>query len=300
MAQVLRALKRLSAPFVFADQDSAALLRAEAVSAWEPGGRIRVGDTAIDLSAVDAVYLRPHASGFGEFDRLLYAWADVTPAMVVNRPAAMSANNSKPYQARLIERYGFATPETLVTTDPQAAAAFRARHGELVYKSISGVRSIVARLRPEREADLADVCFCPTQFQEYVPGVDHRVHVVGADVFACRIESDADDYRYARSSSPPRIVPLELPGDLAMRLVEMVDDMDLLVAGVDLRQRSDGRWVCFEVNPSPGFSYYEEATGQPIAETIGRLLAGAPRSCVAIQQAAEPQCLIAGPNARAS
>jgi hypothetical protein len=57
--------------------------------------------------------------------------------------------------------------------------------------------------------------------------------------------------------------------------------MDLPLAGIDLRRsRVDGEWYCFEVNPSPGFSYYEEATGLPIGAAIARLLmaGGQPRS----------------------
>jgi hypothetical protein len=42
--------------------------------------------------------------------------------------------------------------------------------------------------------------------------------------------------------------------------------MRLVVAGIDLRRTPDGRWVCVEVNPSPAFVYYEEATG-PILST---------------------------------
>ena len=38
---------------------------------------------------------------------------------------------------------------------------------------------------------------CPTQFQEYVEGIDLRVHTVGSEIFATEVQSDADDYRYA-------------------------------------------------------------------------------------------------------
>lgn len=40
------------------------------------------------------------------------------------------------------------------------------------------------------------------------------------------------------------------------------------IAGIDLRRTHDGTWYCFEVNSSPGFSDFEEATGQPIAEAV--------------------------------
>ena len=49
--------------------------------------------------------------------------------------------------------------------------------------------------------------------------------------------------------------------------------LHLLVAGVDLRQTLDDRWYCFEVNPSPAFTYFQEATHQAMDEAIARLLA---------------------------
>ena len=52
----------------------------------------------------------------------------------------------------------------------------------------------------------------------------------------------------------------------------MASGMSLVVAGIDLRRAPDARWFCFEVNPSPAFVYYEEATGQPIGNAIARLL----------------------------
>ena len=49
--------------------------------------------------------------------------------------------------------------------------------------------------------------------------------------------------------------------------------LQLPVAGIDLRRTPEGEWYCFEVNPSPAFSYYEDATGQPISAAVARLLA---------------------------
>jgi glutathione synthase/RimK-type ligase-like ATP-grasp enzyme len=49
--------------------------------------------------------------------------------------------------------------------------------------------------------------------------------------------------------------------------------MRLPVAGIDLRRTPEGEWYCFEVNPSPAFTYYESRTGQPIGRAIAKLLA---------------------------
>ena len=55
----------------------------------------------------------------------------------------------KPYQALVISGTGLRVPPTLVTSDPAAARAFHAEHGEVIYKSASGIRSIVRRLGPD-------------------------------------------------------------------------------------------------------------------------------------------------------
>ena len=204
---------------------------------------------------------------------VLISWAQLTPAFVVNRPDAMAANGSKPYQGALIEAHGFCVPDTLITTDPVAALEFWERHGDVVYKSLSGIRSIVSRLAPEDLDRLDDLVWCPTQFQQYIAGDDYRVHVVGDDLFACRIASAADDYRYADASVSMRAC--DLPADVARRCVELATAMDLPVAGLDLRRSNDGSWYCFEVNPSPGYTYFQESTSQPIDESIAQLLANA-------------------------
>jgi ribosomal protein S6-L-glutamate ligase RimK-like protein len=206
-------------------------------------------------------------------DRALIAWADLTTALAVNPPAAMAANNSKPYQLGLVERYGFAVPDTLVTTDPDAVRAFAARHGRVIYKSVSGTRSIVNILAQAGLQRLEDVANAPTQFQAYVPGTDVRVHVVGDELFATEVRSDAHDYRYAsRSGNEVELAATAVPADVADRCRAMAAGMGLAVAGIDLRRTPDDRWVCFEVNPSPAFVYYEEVTGQPIGQAIARLL----------------------------
>lgn len=206
-------------------------------------------------------------------EEVLLSWAEITPALVVNRPGDMAGNTSKPYQSRAIRELGFHTPETLVTTDAEAAFEFMARHGEVVYKSISGVRSVVSRLNERDRARLAtELRWCPTQFQRYVPGTDYRVHVVGRRTFACSIRSAADDYRYAADASGLNMNACDLPQELTEACVRLAQALKLWVAGIDLRLSPEGEWVCFEVNPSPGFSFFADAAGQPIAAAIAELL----------------------------
>lgn len=93
-------------------------------------------------------------------------------------------------------------------------------------------------------------------------------------VFAPEIVSDADDYRYAgRSGHSIVIRACTLEPELAERCCRLAAELHLPFAGIDLRLARDGRWYCFEVNPSPGFTFYQEATGQKIAEAVANLLA---------------------------
>lgn len=294
IAAVHAHLLRIGAPVGFLDQR----LVLETSLDFETGEQVRasarVRGEEFDLDRVRAAYLRPHDSTrlpsllaqppsslerrhAAAVDQALNAWSDRTPAYVVNRPQASASNGSKPYQARVIAAAGFSVPRTLVTTDPDHVAAFLAEHGDVIVKSVSGVRSQVRQVSPADAARLAHVTNCPTQFQRRVPGVDVRVHVVGAAIFATEIVSDADDYRYARSLGrpDPELAAIDLPDDVARRCHALSVRLGLPVAGIDLRRTPDGEWYCFEVNPSPGFTYYEESTGQPIAAAIAGLLAAA-------------------------
>jgi glutathione synthase/RimK-type ligase-like ATP-grasp enzyme len=291
LAAVREALQRRGAPLFFLDQRQLLNTEVELFIDKEVGGLIRVGDRTCDLAALSSVYVRcydprrlPEIERAGEgsaawrhavtFDETLGSWLEVTPALVVNRLSAMASNNSKPYQLSLIRSFGFAVPETLITTDARSARDFWDRHGTVVYKSISGVRSMVSRLTAEHVGRLEDLRWCPTQFQQYIPGRDYRVHIVGHEAFACEVDSDADDYRYAaRQGGHVELRPYDLPGDCADKCRKLAAALGLPVGGLDLRRAPDGRWYCFEVNPSPAFTYYEAATGQPIAAAVASLLA---------------------------
>jgi hypothetical protein len=290
LAAVRATLDGLGVPVVVIDQRDVLETEVDLDVADAIGGEVRIRGERLELGAVTAAYLRPydirqlpalaaagphsplwrHAHAVGDS---LLCWSEITPALVVNRLEPMATNNSKPYQLNLIGRFGFQIPQTLVTTCAEAARAFWRRHQAVIYKSVSGERSRVSRLRPEHLDRLDDVSTCPTQFQEYIAGTDYRVHVVGEEAFACRICSVADDYRYG-DPADVEIEATRLPAEVEERCVRLAAALGLSVAGIDLRRAAQDAWYCFEVNPSPAFTYYQEETGQPIDEAIARLLAG--------------------------
>ncbi|MDP2953866.1 MAG: hypothetical protein Q8O76_11200, partial [Chloroflexota bacterium] len=165
--------------------------------------------------------------------------------------------------------------DTLITNDPDLVLEFRRQHPRVIYKSISGVRSIVKTLEDDDLARLDRIRWCPTQFQGFVEGMNVRVHTVDTEVFASAVTTDATDYRYARQQGgSSSLEAVELPEELSDRCVKLARALELPFAGIDLKIAPDGQVFCFEVNPSPGFSYYQNQTGQPIAQAVARYLAG--------------------------
>lgn len=282
-------VERQGLPYVLLDQRDVAETELDISFDSEVRGTLRTRTRSVDLRSITSAYVRPCDSRMlpavvraGEGSALwqhalalaeaLSAWVELTPALAVNRFSSMASNGSKPFQLELIRRQGFSVPETLVTTDPSEARAFYERHGHVIYKSVSSVRSIVSRLKPERLESLAEVVHCPTQFQRYIPGRDHRVHVVGDEIFPCEIVCDATDYRYPGEEDVD-LRACRLPAEVEERCFKLAASMNLPVAGIDLRRSPEGEWFCLEVNPSPAFSYYQAHAGLRISEAIARLLA---------------------------
>jgi hypothetical protein len=227
--------------------------QAEITFGADLAGTIRAGGRPVELARITGAYLRPvepelvpELTGPAELaharrmQEVLTGFTEAAPEIngcrVANRLSAMASNGSKPYQAQVIVRHGF---------DP---VADRAR---------------LHRLR-----------WCPVQFQERVTGPDVRVHVVGDQTFAAIVDSKAVDYRYARAQvgTDARLRAFRLDDDLAARCVTLAVALDLPFAGIDLKLAPDQRVVCFEVNPSPGFSWYESAAGLPISDAVARWL----------------------------
>jgi glutathione synthase/RimK-type ligase-like ATP-grasp enzyme len=289
---VSEALRGLGADYrVLNQRQVAGCTLAWQIEAGSVDGTLRLGAEVLRLADIRAAYVRlmddqllpelsnepvasparRHARGFHD---ALYRWIEVAPGRIVNRSDPQGSNASKPYQAQLIAQYGFSVPETLITNDPDAVLAFRREHGTLIYKSMSGVRSIVRALDEDDLHRLEHIRWCPVQFQTLVPGSDVRVHVVDDEAYATEIVSDTLDYRYARrAGGAAELRAIRLSSDTEAKCVALTRGLGLAFAGIDLKVTAAGEIFCFEVNPSPAFSFYEANTGQPIAASLARFLA---------------------------
>ena len=124
-------------------------------------------------------------------------------------------------------------------------------------------------------AVLDNVRYAPVIFQEYIPAdVDLRVTVVGDELFAAAIHSQESEYPvdFRMDMANTRIEAAELPRDIAERLLDLMGRLGLVYGAIDLRRTPDGRHVFLEVNPAGQWLFVEQATGQPIAAALARLL----------------------------
>lgn len=293
LAMVREALRELHVPTIlFNQRHSAQTQFGFSIEQGHAQGTLLLDGEMYELENIKGVYLRlmdeqslpeleglpaqtPERKRSRNLHDAIMRWTEITRARVVNRLRPMGSNSSKPYQAQLIARHGFSIPETLITNDPELAREFYAEHKRVIYKSISSVRSIVQELGPEDLKRLEHIRWCPTQFQAFVAGTNVRVHVVGQEVYATRILSEVTDYRYAqRQGGAAELSAVELSEELAEKCRQLAAALELPFAGIDLKITPEDEVFCFEVNPSPGFSYYESHTGQPIALSVARYLCG--------------------------
>ena len=169
---------------------------------------------------------------------------------------------------------------TLITTFPQAAREFAARHPDLVVKPVSGAHPqdpprAVPTSRVAPDADFSAVAFGPTLLQRrIVKRADIRLTAVGGRLLAARKPTGADaevDVRFAQSDSPWE--PVEVRPRVAEAVRSYLRQAGLAYGAFDFAEDADGIWWFLECNQSGQFGFIEVDTGQPIARTIAEWLA---------------------------
>lgn len=198
----------------------------------------------------------------------------------VNDPALDHVAHRKIAQLRVAQRCGFRLPDTLISNDPDKVRRFVDGHGyrSIAYKAFSALEEEWREtrvLRTEEIALLDNVRYAPVIFQEYIEAVyDLRITLVGDDVFAAAIHSQETSYPvdFRMDIANAEIKPVELPCQIEDKLQSLRRALGLQYGAVDMRLRPDNEYVFLEINPAGQWLFVEEATGQPIAAALARLL----------------------------
>lgn len=167
---------------------------------------------------------------------------------VLNRPNDGMSNYAKLYQLDLLELKRLRRVESVMFAN--GAMCMPARAASHIYKSASGVRSVVREvIKSDRHRWVRE----PVLFQPNIIGINIRVHVIGSRAIACICDSEAIDYRYANAVKLKR---LNLPKWLEKECIHISQQLRLVFAGIDLIQR-DNQFFLLEVNPAPGYAFFD-------------------------------------------
>jgi hypothetical protein len=258
--------------------------------------RVRPSGTApiLQLDEVDAVWTRrpgrpsvPAAVLDADHRQFVAGeWRSVLDGMtsamglstrVVSPIEAQRAAAVKPYQLAVAQRVGLRIPDTLITSDPDHAREFVEAHGSVVHKAMTGLQNGFLETRLWRDDDLRvlhHLPLAPTIFQEFVDGpADIRVTIVGEEQFAARIAG-----AQSKAGIDSRLdldVPAcawQLPSELSSSLHDLMYELGLSFATIDLKVDNNDDYRFLELNPQGQFLYIEILTTQPIAAAVARTL----------------------------
>lgn len=233
-----------------------------------------------ELPAPQATWARGEAR-----EALMGVWRTLD-ALWVNHPDRNRVAESKPLQLRTAADLGFEVPETLVSNSREAVSAFLDAHpAGLICKPLYDGRVPVdgeeqlfftSRVDPDT-VSLRDLGPEPYLFQELIPKVsDIRATVIGHQVFAVRIDSQANEHTKTdwRRGHPGELdhTPVDLPEDVSERCVSLCRRLGLHFGAIDLAQRPDGGYTFFEVNPNGQWAWVEQRTGLPLRAHMVELL----------------------------
>ncbi len=239
----------------------------------------------INFSDVRSVYWRTffgiHPKGiedpfiremaYREIESALGSFFRSLECLWVNSAEAVAQHKYKGYQLKLLQQAGLRVPDTLITNEPEAVQAFyECLNRQVIFKPVRGgahtAKLTDSDLTLERLNELAKA---PVQFQEWIPGTDIRVYLVGEDLFAAEIQTEATDFR---EDPDARIVRIELPEAIQQDCRTLASTLGLVFSGIDIRRTPEGEYVFLEGNPSPMFIYFEQISGYPISDRLVELL----------------------------
>ena len=286
-------LQRRALPFVRLNSEdiAAGSVRFSPADGWTIG----IGDRSVNLGDVSAGYYRrpgtplPVAAGDGATeDYLATEWAAVLRSIWnaldgrwLNSPFAILRAEDKPRQLWEARRLGFDIPETLVSNDFDAAAAFTASGGTigkplrhaLIERGETGEVLFTSRVGPLSETDREAVTLAPIIYQREIRKThDIRATVIGDRVFGTAIhsqicdETEVDWRRGGRVDLDHEVV--DLPPEIVERCIALTKYLDLRYGAIDLICDEAGRYWFLEINPNGQWAWIERRTGLPLAAAL--------------------------------
>lgn len=289
-------LRRRGAPFLRLNTEDLPQTIITFAEAGSLTGTITVRGVTHDLATFKSAYYRrpelPEPRTAGDSTARAYAvqeWSAAARSLWnalegrwLNSPFAILRAEDKPRQLSIARVRGLQVPPTVVGNDINAARGLLAMH-RCVIKPLrralvddpNGPGQVIftSELTDLGEEDRVSFEAVPVIVQAQIPKRrDLRVTVVDQNTVAVAIHSQAheetcvDWRRGARTDLLHERV--DLPPTVAAACVEVVQDLNLRFAAIDLVEDRDGTFWFLEANPNGQWAWLEQVEGVDIAATI--------------------------------
>ncbi|MDC3181332.1 hypothetical protein OAT84_04285 [Gammaproteobacteria bacterium] len=167
---------------------------------------------------------------------------------VINRPKHTMHNFSKVLQLEMAKDIGIKVPNSYIYANQK----HKIQQG--IFKSISSHRSIVQAVNQNFRTHVHE----PVLFQQDCGRHNLRVHVLDQSIFVHKIISKQVDYRYDQQMS---MQSSQIPDQLKEQCFHLMRHFSLRFAGIDWLEY-EGEYYFLEINPSPGYAFYEQSTSR--------------------------------------
>lgn len=212
--------------------------------------------------------------GLRRFIEQFACWSEAVPRStpILNRAVLGGASSSKLSHLWVLGDCGFAIPDAVMALSPEPL-----RHiAEPIGKGNCTIRTKASRPKHGEIFHLAERLALPTLVQQFIKGRDVRIHFVGSSAFALQIDTEADDYRYAREEGHQiDFQQIQPPADVVEACWRYMKLTGLEFAGFDFKVDFEGKYWVLECNSMPGFAYFDRKLDGQILQSIeAYLLAG--------------------------
>jgi len=274
----------------------------DAVPVIELDGNVRIGiqqqDRFVDLKTLTSVWFRrprytptdvtirdDHKAFIIEETR--FAWNNIyrllDAPLWVNHPEDNLRAANRLWVLDQARRVGLRTPATLVTRSAKAARNFVLQNGPTVAKSIGpgyrddkrGLASFTTVFSHPNNIP-ASLGPAPVLFQSFIPkAFDWRVTVMGQKIYSVRLDSQQVagaeiDWRQAKEPVP--MEHLALPQAIESSILELLKNLRLKFAAIDLVEDSRGQLSFLEVNANGQWGWIEQEAGIPLSDGLAQLM----------------------------
>jgi glutathione synthase/RimK-type ligase-like ATP-grasp enzyme len=206
----------------------------------------------------------------------------------VGQPFKLRQADVKAVQLAEAARAGLATPATLISNDPDRAAAFVEALGdtECAIKPLiatrvdgeEGARLPLTRILPRGHA-LESLALSPSIFQPYIEkAFELRCVVMGEAIFTAKLDSQAHestrtDWRAGDvEDQDVGYEVYDLPAGVRAGLQRLMGSFGINFASIDMIVTPEGEFVFLDLNPNGQWLWLEEELGLPLVAGMADLL----------------------------